>query len=160
MIFRENKLFQRKNRKSEEVKVRKEDRKRSANLDERKNDGISRRNFLKVASTLPFLGGAGELVKWLLKDLEENFYNEAKEERKEEANEGRGLIRRKILSAPTEEQRKIEHQDVIMVGKTIEEQLKEGKRVKLNRETKKAIYLKWYKSYAPEGENHLGLKRP
>jgi LysM repeat protein len=59
---------------------------------------------------------------------------------------------------PTEEQIEIEKKEKMIIGQTLEEQIIKNGRVKLTRETKKAIYQKWRESYSPPaGENYPGL---
>ena len=60
-------------------------------------------------------------------------------------------------TAPTELQQLIEQDDADIAGKTFEEQLELQDHITIDRATKKAVYDKWYKRYAPEGKDHLGL---
>ena len=108
---------------------------------EKGKKGISRRTFFKVGIAAGSVSALGYGGKILLDRLESS-----PEEQNKETEE------------PTPEQEKIERQDEIVVGETIETQMSSGEKIVLNRETKKAIYNKWLESYSPEGENYPGLE--
>jgi len=91
--------------------------------------GLTRRKFIENAlyATVGayYFFNAGGLVGLLRKELE-------KYEADDHSTEN-----------PTKEQKEIEQQNIEVIGKTVEQQLRESGRVILNSETKKAIYQKW-----------------
>ncbi len=126
------------------------------NIEDDKNKGLSRRNFLKVSVALAASWGIGKFALDSFDDVENEKIagNDSKEPNQEQ----------KI----TQQQLEIEKDDRDIVGNTIEEQLAKSEKVTLNIETKRALRQKWKQSYSKRpddcskedkltGKNHLGL---
>jgi len=110
------------------------------------NSAISRRKFLSMLGRAAvggsLLAGGGILGRMFLE-------RGKREKRREETRKEQD---------PTKEQIEIERKEKKIIGQTLEEQIIKNGRVELTRETKKAIYQKWYESYSPPaGENYPGL---
>lgn len=138
---------------------------------------LNRREILKAGFAMGALYGIGKLVGDKLDDLaDQRFFKEKSDADNDIPFSDKEIIARlgKIAEkTPTEEQLKIEDDDQIAIGETIEtikEQLEAGGDVKLNMSTKKALYMKWTQSYGKRpddlpneegnkwiGKNHLGL---
>lgn len=139
----------------DEYLKRREEFENKKNKKEEEMEGISRRNFIKGLTSSVVLGGfAGKYLVSFFGE-EENF---GKEEAKSE----------KVLERATQSQIEIAEDDARIIGKTVEAQLEEGKKVVLNLETKRALQAKWKKSYSKKpknclesdkesGKNYLGL---
>jgi len=64
---------------------------------------------------------------------------------------------KEMLTLATPEQEEIEQQEREVIGETLIKQLKHKNKIILTKETKRAIYERWLKSYSPEGKNYRGL---
>lgn len=137
------------------------------------NGLLNRREILKAGFALGAFYGVGKLLgNQIGKLADQRFFNEDEADGDAPFSDKEILARlgRVAEKSPTEEQLKIENDDQIAIGDTIKEQLEAGGDVKLDKSTKKALYMKWTQSYGkrPEnlpneeankwiGGNHLGL---
>lgn len=123
-----------------EKKPKKEQRKK-------KNEGITRRDFVKQATAGTVVLGSGVIGGVMIKKSNESIRNAAES----------------VVEEPTSQQVQIEEQNKQVVeqtvGKTIEEQIATGEEVVLNRATKQAIYEKWLESHSEGGDNRWGMEQ-